>query len=82
MSTENMVYQTSVLVIGYQSGSGTNAGLSMFLMCQYRGKMFKVPCETDLDRRSPPKIGARVRVAYTEVAGGVPSNPTLHVDAN
>jgi len=82
MSTENMVFETSVLVIGNESGSGTSAGVTTFLICQYRGKMFKVPYGTGLLRSLVPDIGARVKVKYTEMACGVPSDPKLQLGVN
>ena len=69
--------ETIATVIGYQSGTGLIIGMTSHLMCEYRGKMFRVECRTDSERKNPPKIGLRVLLSYSEVVNGIPSNAKI-----
>lgn len=66
--------ETIATVIGYQSGTGLYTGMTSHLMCEYHGKMFRVECRTNSERRNPSKIGSRIVISYSEVENGVPSN--------
>lgn len=73
------MHDAECVVIGYETGTGKYRDMCGALMCQFRGKMFKVGSGlTDADRRSPPKIGSRITFGYFEItAGGVPRHPTF-----
>ncbi len=73
------MHDTECVVIGYEDGTGKYRGMCGALMCEYRGKMFKVGSGlTDANRRSPPKIGSRITFGYFEItAAGVPRHPTF-----
>ena len=67
------------IVIGHEEGSGKYRGMCGALMCQYRGKMFKVGSGlTDALRRNPPKMGATITLGYMELSkNGIPRHPTF-----
>jgi len=61
---EQTPQRTQLVVIGYQTGTGKHVGLTSHLMCEYHGRMFRVPCV------SPD-------VRYSGMSGGLPVNPTV-----
>lgn len=73
------MHDAECVVIGYESGTGKYRGMCGALMCEYRGKMFKVGSGlTDADRRSPPSIGCKITFGYFEITpAGVPRHPTF-----
>ncbi len=65
------------MVIGHEDGTGKYRGMCGALICEYRGKMFKVVSGlTDDDRHKPPKMGSTIIFSYLEQAG-VPRHPTF-----
>lgn len=73
------MHDAECVVIGYEEGTGKYRNMCGALMCEYRGKMFKVGSGlTDADRRSPPKIGCKITCGYFEITtAGVPRHPTF-----
>lgn len=65
------------VVIGYEDGRGKYTGMCGALLCEYKGKMFKVGSGlTDDDRKNPPKMGAMISFGYSEITkNGVPHLP-------
>ena len=74
---EQSPQRSQVVVIGYQTGTGKHVGLTSHLMCEYRGRMFRVPCDSPDVCRVPPRIGTRVLVEYSGTPDGLPVNPTV-----
>jgi len=73
------MHDAECVVIGYEDGTGKYRNMCGALMCEYRGKMFKVGSGlTDADRRSPPKIGCKITFGFFEITtAGVPRHPTF-----
>lgn len=74
-----VMHDAECTVIGHEDGLGKYRGMCGALMCQYRGKMFKVGSGlTDDDRRNPPRMGAIITFGYLELSKkGIPRHPTF-----
>jgi len=73
------MYDAECIVIGHEDGRGKYRGMCGALLCQYKGKMFKVGSGlTDQDRRAPPMMGAVITFGYMELSNrGIPRHPTF-----
>jgi len=73
------IHDDECVVIGYEDGRGKYTGMCGALVCEYKGKMFKVGSGlTDADRKNPPKMGATITFGYFEITkNGVPRHPTF-----
>ena len=74
-----LMHDDECVVIGYEDGLGKYKGLCGALVCEYRGKMFKVGSGlTDSDRKTPPKMGSTITFGYFEMSPkGIPRHPTF-----
>ena len=73
------MHDDECVVIGYEDGRGKYVGMCGSLVCEYRGKMFKVGSGlTDADRKNPPRMGQLITFGYFEITkNGVPRHPTF-----
>lgn len=73
------MHDAECVVIGHESGRGKYRKLCGALVCEYKGKMFKVGSGlTDADRKDPPKMGSKITFGYFEITkNGVPRHPTF-----
>ena len=73
------MHDAECVVIGHEDGRGKYRGMCGALVCEYKGRMFKVGSGlTDADRKNPPKMGAAITFGYFEITkNGVPRHPTF-----
>lgn len=67
------------VVVGHVEGCGKHVGRLGAIMCEYRGKTFKIGTGfTDEERESPPALGTKVTFAYYELTeNNVPRFPVF-----
>lgn len=66
------------VVIGHEDGRGKYRGLCGALVCEYKGKMFKINSGlSDAHRKNPPKMGAIITFSYSEITKNGPRHPTF-----